>query len=503
MGIFCLEIPAPHSERCGIAGGLLRGERIVNQLPKNKYRWLLLPCLNKVREFDGKLLLAATAAERGWGVIVGYKGFVNLVETRGAVIEMSFKSGNLERHARIGRKICAWDEEGLVFPSAEDYCQRRLLESSIRRLDMAFLWGQNQKEVIQTCRKLSEDKFRVTGNPRFDMLRPDLVTFYARDVKRLTERYGRFVLLNTNFATVNEYRGREFTLQKLKDKQTIITAEQEQDQRARERYEAAIMRSFVELMPILSEEFRDHTILIRPHPSEDFDAWRTQTQGLSNVSVVHEGDVTPWLLAARVTIHNSCTTGVQSYLLGKPAVAYKPLESALYDKDLPNSLSIAARNAAELVGTLKAVLSGKYVVDPGRQQEMKRISERNVEGMSGSWASERVLDALEALDIEPEPLKLDSSYMASLDNLSKTGVRGAARTLAGGLHSLFAVGPRAAAAAPEILEREKYVRQTFPRLSLVEVRDDLERLRQTTGRFSRVEVHQTGEDHVCLHPSER
>ena len=38
-----------------------------------KYKWLILPIETKVRELDGKVLLAAAAAERGWGVILGHK----------------------------------------------------------------------------------------------------------------------------------------------------------------------------------------------------------------------------------------------------------------------------------------------------------------------------------------------------------------------------------------------------------------------------------------------
>ena len=58
-------------------------------LPGLKRRWLFLPIETKVRELDGKLLLAATAAERGWGVILGHKDNLaaETADMRGIVLE--------------------------------------------------------------------------------------------------------------------------------------------------------------------------------------------------------------------------------------------------------------------------------------------------------------------------------------------------------------------------------------------------------------------------------
>ena len=472
------------------------------QLPKERRRWLLLPCLNKVREFDGKLLFSAMAVESGWGVMLGYKGFVNLVETPGAVIEMSFKSGNLDRHERLGRKICAWDEEGLVFTSPHDYCRRRLLDSSIDRMEMGFLWGKNQQGVIRGCKKESKAKFHVTGNPRFDMLRPELREYYAPESERLIRQYGDFILVNSNFATVNEYRGRAFTMGKLRVKQVITTAEDEQNELARERFEEAIMAAFIQAIPRLSSEFREFVIIVRPHPSEDFEVWREKTAGLPNVRVVHQGDVIPWLMAARAAIHNSCTTGIQSYLLGKPAVAYLPARSVEYDKDLPNSLSIHAESLDELMAAIKRLLAGSHAFDSPRLHEMEGIAAHHIEGLSGPWASQRVLDQLGNLEVEEETLKLSPSYVTGMDRRSAGGAMKLARLGANILRRGMPVQKPDLESAPEVVEKEKYVRQTFPKLDIGKVRADLARLAQITGRFRKVSVFQTGDDHICLFPTE-
>jgi surface carbohydrate biosynthesis protein len=61
------------------------------------------------------------------------------------------------------------------------------------------------------------------------------------------------------------------------------------------------------------------------------------------VRVVHRGSVLPWLLACRALVHNGCTTAVESYAMGVPAVAYLKTFNPEYDLDyqgLPNRLSM-------------------------------------------------------------------------------------------------------------------------------------------------------------------
>ena len=74
------------------------------QLPGRRYKWLFLPLETKVRELDGKLLLAAIAAERGWAVIIGRKNSVAefTSDIRGIVID---KDGLASKKDRIDQYI--------------------------------------------------------------------------------------------------------------------------------------------------------------------------------------------------------------------------------------------------------------------------------------------------------------------------------------------------------------------------------------------------------------
>jgi hypothetical protein len=133
---------------------------------------------------------------------------------------------------------------------------------------------------------------------------------------------------------------------------------------------------------------------------------------------------------------------------------------------------------------------------------MQRIVEYHIEGMSGRWASERVMDALESLKIESETLRLNSSYMAAFNRRAQWSNKALVGGAANKLRSLLRPESAARGAPPELIEKERYVRQTFPKLDLGRVKEDLKRLQHTTGRFSRIDVVQTGDDHVCVFESE-
>ena len=65
-------------------------------------------------------------------------------------------------------------------------------------------------------------------------------------------------------------------------------------------HKAELFGYFLKLVPILAEKFPEKSIVIRPHPSESFEAWRAAGNGFDNVHVVHKGHVHPWLLASDV-----------------------------------------------------------------------------------------------------------------------------------------------------------------------------------------------------------
>ena len=83
--------------------------------------FIILPIETKVREFHAKLLLSCVAAEAGLRVILGDQNeilrYLNHLP-RGIYIDKSVARTKIEKfrkNARMGNRVVAWCEEGLIF----------------------------------------------------------------------------------------------------------------------------------------------------------------------------------------------------------------------------------------------------------------------------------------------------------------------------------------------------------------------------------------------------
>lgn len=485
-------------------------------IPPNKYKWLLIPIENYVREFYGKLLFSAVAAERGWGIIMAYKGDIrfNPPDMSGVVIDLNMTSDErASRYMSHGWRVSAWDEEGLLYNNRDVYAHRRLNDEALKKFDFIFLWGENQCKDILNYKNEIKEKLVLTGNPRFDLLRPDLREFYSRDATTLKRKYGKYILINTTFGDVNHYFGKNNVFKVLTGKS--LTKEQELDQIAREKYKVQLLRAFIDMLPAFSAHFPEHKIIIRPHPSENFDTWRLAAKDLPNVMMIHEGDSIPWMLSAEIVIHNSCTTGVQAYLLGRPVIAYRPVYSDKYDMYLPNALSYQAQDIDQLITLVRELTANRVSADQEAEKEKRLIAQEYITGLEGPWASDRIMDELEKLDIHPQIF--DNNYFTAVNSDNSqpidliTNLKGKFKNFLMGKNQSITfrdwlkqllMEKRPASSPTQEKDWETYRRQRFPTLSYNNVLSDFKRLKEISGRFSNVRVGLTENNIVYIYPSE-
>jgi hypothetical protein len=241
--------------------------------------------------------------------------------------------------------------------------------------------------------------------------------------------------------------------------------------------------AFVKMIRQLSNEFPEHTIVLRPHPSEDHDAWKTELEGLTNVRVIHEGSALHWISAAEVMIHNSCTTGIESFAMGVPTLAYRPLTSRTYDAFLPNAVSTEAATEGELVDLVKRIVSGAAGGADRGAADKHATANRFFGGLTGPSASETIAAELKQLDVRPRPFAMNRLHAAAREL--------AVRAILPGRASL-----RRALIGPH--PQESYYRQKFPSLPLSELLSDLTRFRQVSGRFGNIDVKEIGETIFCI-----
>jgi len=442
---------------------------------------LIIPVEIQVREFDSKLLLACVAAQRGFVSILGHRTQVDYGVAswrRGTYLSKSMtrRSSKMFRILRLlGHEIAVWDEEALVYPSAEHYFRRRISTKALASVSVLFAWGQDNAEMFRKYPDYDGTPIHVTGHPRIDLLRPELRGFFGEDVRRIRERHGRFVLVNTNFSKVNGFRHRLDPSEPVRAGAGTVTANGLSTGYLA--HKRALFDAFRAMLPALGEAFPERTFIVRPHPNERPDPWVAAATARDNVQVVHDGNVIPWLLASDVLVHNGCTTAIEAHALDRPVVAYQPVKSDPYDSDLPNSLSHESANLDELCGILARSASGELECAPS--PSTPRPFAEYLASLTGSLASDRIIDVLESRAAErdglPQPSigdALRGRYAAMRRRLTKQSSR-----------------------TPKLRRSGLRERQLgrFPGISIEDLRERIARLDRSLGRFGDIRAERIAE----------
>ncbi len=250
---------------------------------------------------------------------------------------------------------------------------------------------------------LPEDMpIHVTGNPRSDMLRPELRSFYEPEAEEIRKTYGRFILVNTNFNHVNAFfpaqnlfRPPDNAGEEPQFGKAAVGMSREFAEGLRDHKEA-IFDAFKELIPILDQAYPDHTIIVRPHPTENQQVYMDIAKDCQRVKVTNEGNVVPWLMATDVVIHNGCTTGVEAYMMDVPAISYRARIDEKYDLGfyrLPNLISHECFDIDQLQETLTKIFKGELGAADG--DERQALVNHYLAAQDGPLACERIVDVLE------------------------------------------------------------------------------------------------------------
>ena len=372
---------------------------------------ILIPVENQVREFDAKLLLACVAANRGFSSVIGSR---REMEFRIACFprslylskSMTIWSALLFNVAqKVGHHIVAWDEEALVHLPPETYFSDRLSPTAIRFVSHLLAWGQNNANLWRQYPHLPNGiPIHITGNPRADMLRPEMRPYFAEDVDKIQKKYGNFILLNTNFNHVNAFAPDMNLFKPVKKPGETPSFGRGARGMSREFAEGlrdhkqAVFESFQHLIPDLEEAFPDYIVIVRPHPTENQEIYRNIAARCKRVQVTNEGNVVPWILASKAVIHNCCTTGLEAYVMGVPAISYRKKVNDVYDLGfyrLPNLLSHQCFHFEELHSTLKDILAGK--LGPADGAERQELINHHMVALDGPLACERIVDTCEQI----------------------------------------------------------------------------------------------------------
>ena len=371
---------------------------------------LLIPVENQVRELDAKLLLACVAARQGFRSYVGFRREMHFhidAFPRGIYVSKSMTQASDMMFGimrALGHAVVAWDEEALVHLPDETYYSRRLSPDAMRRAAHFFAWGDDSAELWRQFNGYPQGvPTHVTGNPRCDLLRPEMHAYYDDDVQKIRNEFGSFILINTNFNHVNGFSSVQnlfLASRNPGEARPFGRAARGMSRDYAEGLEAfkkGVFESVLDALPRLEAAFPKHTIVVRPHPTESPDIYKQIASGLTRLRVTNEGNVVPWLLATDVVIHNGCTTGVEAYVMGIPSISYRAHVDERYDYGfykLPNLVSHQAGDWDQLADLIRRIVAG--TLGPADGDERQAVIARYLAARTGQLACERIVDILES-----------------------------------------------------------------------------------------------------------
>ncbi len=446
-----------------------------------------MPVENQVRELDSKVLLACVAARHGFSSVIGFRREIHfhissfppsiyLSKSMTAASDLVFR---IMRN--LGHEIVAWDEEALVHLPPEIYYSRRLSPVAMALVSHMFAWGLDNAELWRRYSQLPNGaEIDITGNPRNDLLRPEIRPYYGKTVEGLRKKYGDFILINTNFNHVNAfYPGLNLIVSSNKpgEQPTYGRAARGMSQEYAEGlrdHKQTIFEKFQELIPALEKEFPECTIVVRPHPTENQEVYRNIAARCSRVRVTNEGNVVPWLMATQTVIHNGCTTGVEAYAMGVPAISYRAVVNEYYDYGfyrLPNLLSHQCFDFEELRLTLGEILAGK--LGPAAGEERKMLADEYLAALDGPLACERIVDICNKM--------LDGSSEISRPQLHRW-LKGYCTAKIRTLKRKFK------ARLPRARNKPEFHRHRYPEIALEEMGERISRFQQVLGDTGKLQV---------------
>lgn len=354
---------------------------------------IYFPIEIKPREFVSRALLGAIFADHGYRVYIGTKNTINT-----AVLSQTDKSGVYFYKGTRPRgdtqnlllkvdAFCVLDEEmGIAVRNLDEALEQRV--RGMENADKFFTISRQLADAtIKVCPE-SKPKVSATGWPRVDTWRPEMAHLFWRQAQIYKQRFGDFVLFTSDFGTLSQKR-----------------IDHEAERLKRYGYPDSYISGFIAKSSKTLADFgffcedlyRYDTmpnaplLIVRPHPSEDHAIWEERLQGLTQVKVVYEGEVSGWLQASRMLVHRGCTTAVQARVGGKPAFFWAPENSTPATEILPYKVSAPILTLTELAD---------HWDDPDEAMRRATIPQYQLE-LGEKLSIERIFEEVDALGIKP------------------------------------------------------------------------------------------------------
>ena len=231
---------------------------------------------------------------------------------------------------------------------------------------MVFTWGTDDFECLKKNYPKCASKIFKTGSPRVDLWVPSFSTYWKNNNINIPKK--PFLLVPCNFDFSN---GNSSFLEIFKTHENAGYYEREPWLKeyhfgyASENFKTT--EAFIKAITFISKNNNDYDIVVRPHPAENIEAWKTYLKDVPNVYVIRKDSISFWVDKCFAVMHNGCTTALEATVSQKPLISYVPYTQK-YGNEIPNQLGHLAKTKEELQSKLYTIFNNyksgiKYIHD--------------------------------------------------------------------------------------------------------------------------------------------
>ena len=324
---------------------------------------LYLPIEIKHRELLAKILVAFFAAKKNFYSIIGDKESIERSIRyfgEGIYFDKSIslnKTNKLKKLKDKNIKVVCQDEEGgfnkIFKKHINTFFNKRIPPENLNLIEQFYCWGSFDYNELKKRNKKNLNKIFETGSPRIDLWKKKFISkIFHNEIKMIKKTYGDFLLFPTSFG-ITSLEEKKKRIKQAKFLNYIKSKSEIKFQKIEYDNLYSNFLEFVALIKYLSKKFPKQKIIIRPHFAENKSDWEKKFKNYRNVEINNDYDISLWILAAKIILHNGSTTGIQSYAMNKPVIIYSTKNSDLRQNTYPNKYGIEIKNKKRIYDYLK------------------------------------------------------------------------------------------------------------------------------------------------------
>ncbi|MBL8642587.1 MAG: hypothetical protein JNK21_01530 [Rhodospirillaceae bacterium] len=352
------------------------------------------------RDWDARLMMADYAAARGLSVVVGQQWSVYnnaLPLPKGLMLFKTvneIQARNMVNFLKSGHIVASMDEESLAIAGDQDFIGA-FSPLAAKACHVFYANSALHAQVLNAQITDLAGKIIATGNPRIDLLSATGRVRYEPEATAIRQKYGPFVLVNSNAASQNTMWQ---SWEQLIDIQVRAGVLNPNDPKSVEvfkkglEYEQKNSQTIEMAIHWMAENIKSHAVVIRPHPTEKQETWANLMADNPRVHVVMNTNHVPWMMAADLVVHTNSTTGVEAAVLGRPTVNLMPDPeghwSKIYLSSRLNTTFHDWPTASKAIAQFLATGGGPIADNAHQKAELKRYFPYLSDGSS----SKRMVD---------------------------------------------------------------------------------------------------------------